>query len=78
MGKVTHYFDKAMVAVIKLSGPLSVGENVKFVHAEHEFTQNVGSMEIEHKKVESCKTGEEVAIKVDEKTHEGARVYKVE
>ncbi len=78
LGRVTHYFDKAMVAVIKLSDSLSVGDNVKFVHSEHEFTQNVGSMEIDHKKVDSCKPGEEVAIKVSEKTHEGAKVFKVE
>jgi GTPase len=78
LGRVTHYFDKAMVAVIKLSAPLSAGDNIKFVHGEHEFTQVVGSIEINHEKVESCKAGQEVAIKLDEKTHEGAKVYKVE
>jgi len=78
IGKVVHYFDRAMVAVIRLSEPLSVGDTVKFVHSTGEFTQTISSMEIEHKKVDSCKAGEEVAVKVDERTHEGARVYKVE
>lgn len=77
MGKVIHYFDKAMVAVIRLEDKLSVGDSVKFVHGESEFSQNVDSMEIDHKKVQSVGKGDEVAIKVEQKTHEGAKVFKV-
>ncbi len=78
IGRVIHYFDKAMVAVLRLTDSLKVGETVKFVHGEHEFTQPVDSMEIEHKKVEAVKAGDEAAIKVIEKTHEGAKVFRVE
>ena len=77
IGKVIHYFDKAMVAVIKLSGSLKVGDDVKFVYNENEFTQSVESMEVEYKKVKSGKKGDEVAIKVNKETHEHATVYKV-
>ena len=77
IGKVVHYFDKAMVAVIKLSGSLKVGDDVKFVYHENEFTQSVESMEVDHKKVKSGKKGDEVAIKVNKETHEHALVYKV-
>jgi putative protease len=78
LGKVIHYFDKAMVAVIRLNDNLAVGDTVKFVYGDNEFTQTIDSMEVEHKKIQSGKSGEEVAIKVSEKTHEGARVYKIE
>lgn len=78
IGKVIHYFDKAMVAVIRLSGNLAVGDTVKFVHGESEFSQTIDSMEVEHKKIQSGKAGDEMAVKVSEKTHEGAKVYKVE
>lgn len=78
LGRVNHYFDKAMVAVILLNDNLAVGDTVKFVHGENEFTQTIGSMEVEHKKIDSGKAGDEVAVKVSEKTHEGAKVYKVE
>lgn len=78
LGRVNHYFDKAMVAVILLNDNMAVGDMVKFVHGENEFTQTIGSMEIEHKKIDSGKAGDEVAVKVSEKTHEGAKVYKVE
>lgn len=78
IGKVVHYFDKVMVAVVSVSEGLAVGDTVKFVYGDSEFTQKVESMQIEHKPVDSVKAGEEVAIKVNEKTHENAKIYKVE
>ena len=77
IGKVIHYFDKAMVAVVRLSGGLKVGDEVKFVYNENEFVQPVESMEVEHKKVKSGKKGDEVTIKLNKETHEHAIVYKV-
>jgi hypothetical protein len=35
-------------------------------------------MEIEHKKIQSAKKGDEVAVKVEQKAKEGTRVCKVE
>lgn len=78
LGKVVHYFDKAMVAVIRLDDKLAVGDTIKFVHGESDFTQQVGSMEVNKEKIKSGKKGDEVAVKVDEPTHEHAKVYKVE
>ena len=79
LGKVIHYYDKAMVAVVKLTGGgLKMGDSVKFVHNNNEFSQPVSSMEVDYKQIQSAKKDEEVAIKVEQKTHEGACVYKVE
>jgi len=78
IGKVTHYFDKAMVAVIKVSDKLKVGDTVKFAHALGEFTQQISSMQVDHKNIDSVKAGDEVAIKVDQATHESAKVFKIE
>lgn len=79
MGKVTHYYDKAMVAIVKLvGGGLKVGDVVKFVKGETEFTQTVESMQIEHEALKSVKKGQEVAVKLDQPTKEGALVYKTE
>ncbi len=77
VGKVIHYFDKAMVAVVGLTDELAAGETVKFVRGESEFTQTVESMEVNHEKVQSGKAGDEIAVKVNEATHEGAKVYKI-
>jgi len=77
LGKVVHYFDKIQVAVIRLEGSLKVGDKVKLVRAEHEFTETVGSMQVDHKDITTANKGEEVAIKVNEPTKDGALVYKV-
>ena len=75
VGKVIHYYDKIGVAVIKLEKPLKVGDNVKFVHGENEFTQSIESMQLEHVQVESGKKGQEVSVKVDKETKSGTQVY---
>jgi len=77
IGKVAHYFNKAMVAVIKLSGSISLGDTIKIIKSENEFEMKVGSMQVDHKAVDSGKAGDEVAIKIDNPTQEGARVYKI-
>ena len=76
IGKVIHYFDKAMVAVVRLSGDIKAGDEIKFVHHDNEFSEAIESMEVDHKKVTKGKKGDEVAIKVNQKTHENALVYK--
>jgi putative protease len=78
IGKVTHYFDKAMVIVVKLEEPIAVGDTIKIKRGEEEFEQKIESMQIEHEQVEKGKKGDEIAIKVDQPTKEGAAVYKVE
>ncbi len=78
IGKVIHYFDKAMVAVVRLTDSLKVGETVKFVHGENEFNQTIDSMEVEHKKIQSAGQGDEVAVKVEQRAKEGTKVFKVE
>ena len=78
IGKVTHYFDKAGVAVVKLSGDISTGDTLKFKKGDVEFTDVVESMQINHEPVISAKAGEEVAIKISQKAKEGTVLYKVD
>ncbi len=78
IGKVIHYYDKAGVAVVKLTAPLVLGDEVTIRKGEHEFTEKVESMQVEHTSIQSAKVGDEVAIKVSQKTKEGATVYKEE
>ena len=77
IGKITHYFGNIGVAVIELSGTLKVGDTIRIVGGETDFEQNVESMEIEHEKVKEGKKGKSVGLKVDQKVHEGYKVYKV-
>ena len=78
IGKVIHYYDKIMVAVVKLSGKLSVGDSIKVARGEQEGESVVESMQVEHEAVKSGKKGEEVAIKLSAPAKAGAVVYKTE
>ncbi|MCS7240125.1 MAG: hypothetical protein NZ651_02625 [Candidatus Bipolaricaulota bacterium] len=77
VGKVTHYFGRIGVAVVKLTASLSQGDIVHFRGSSTDFTQTVESMQIEHQPVREAKPGEEVAIKVQNRIREGDEVYKV-
>jgi translation initiation factor IF-2 len=78
IGKVVHYFSKIEVAVIELTGSLSVGDTIRIAGGEGtDFTQTVESMESEHEKVEKAKKGDSVGVKVKEKVREGYKVYKI-
>ena len=78
IGKITHYFGHIGVAVIELTSVLKVGDNIRIIGGETDFTQTVDSMEYEHQKIEEAKKGQAVGLKVAEKVREGYKVYKVE
>ncbi len=71
VGKVTHYFDKIGVAVLKLSAKLAVGDVVKFSGRGNEFTQAISSMQVNHNPVAAAKPKDDVAVKVDMPVKEG-------
>jgi len=78
IGKITHYFSNIEVAVINLTAPLKVGDNIRIVGGqETDFEQEVSSMQIDHEEVKSAKKGDSVGTKVDEKVHEGYKAYKI-
>ena len=77
IGKVTHYYDKIGVAIVELTGTLSVGDAVKFVRGgEDILEQKVKTIQIEHEKKDSAKKGDVVGLKVEKEIKEGAEVFK--
>lgn len=77
IGKITHFFGKISVGVIKLSGELKVGDTIKIVGGNREFSQTVSSMQVEHQNIETAKPGDDVGMKVDQPVKEDDVVYKV-
>jgi putative protease len=77
IGKVTHYFDHIRVAVLTLNTSLKLGDMIHFSGHSTDFTQRVGSMEIEHHSVVWVKPGDDVALKVAETVHPHDKVFKV-
>ena len=78
VGKVTHFFDHIGVAVLALTETIRVGDSLHFLGHGTDFVQTVGSMEIEHKSVESAKAGDDVALKVEQRVRPNDAIFKVE
>ncbi|MDP8216532.1 MAG: translation elongation factor-like protein [Candidatus Kaelpia imicola] len=78
IGRITHYFGKISVGIIKLKAPLEVGTKIHIKGANDDFKQTVKSMQSYHQSVTKAKKGEEVGIKVSKKVHENDKVYMVE
>jgi len=78
VGTVVHYFKGPSVAIVRIAeGELAVGDQVRFHGHTTDFTEQIASMEVNHQKVERARPGEEVAIKVTDRTRQHDQVLKV-
>lgn len=77
IGKITHFYNHISVGIIELSASLKAGEEIHVKGANDDFTQKVESIQIEHRDVEEAKKGDVIGIKVEQKVHEGSKVYLV-
>lgn len=78
IGKVTHWYGKPSVAVVKLTSNLKIGDRVKIKKGGEEFEDQVNSIQINHKDVSSAGKGDDAAIKLSTRAHEGAVVFLAE
>ena len=78
MGEIFSYYDKIGVAAIKLAGSIKVGDRIKIQGYTTNFEQTVDSIQIEHKKVNLAKKGDEIGIKVLDKVRRHDKVYRIE
>ena len=77
IGKVTHYFDHVGVAIVDLIDTLNIGDTIRIIGGEVDFTQEVESMEIDHEKIKTAKKGDSIGMKISERVKDGYQVYKV-
>jgi hypothetical protein len=77
IGRVSHYFNRLGVAVVKLEGELKVGDAILFLGHTTDLTQLVCSMEEEHHKLLEAAPGMTVAVKVDEPVRNGDQLFKI-
>lgn len=76
IGRVTHFYDKIAVAVVEvMNQPLKVGDMIKVSGHDSEFNQEVGSLQVEHKKVDHVNVGESCGMKVDKPVKAGDVLY---
>lgn len=76
IGRVTHWFGKINVAVIKLLAPFKVGDYIHIKGAHADFVQHIDSMQINHKFVEKARKGVEIGLRLKQKVREGYQVFK--
>lgn len=78
IGVITHYFSHIGVGVIDIKkGTLKVGDKIHIKGATSDFTQKVESMQVEHKKIEKAKKGDDIGIKVKDDVRKHDKVFKV-
>ena len=77
IGEVTHYYGKIGVAIIKLSSALKKGDTIHFVGHSTDFSQQVESIQFDHKDILEGQKGQEVGLKAQEKVREGDEVFLV-
>ncbi|MDP3982360.1 MAG: translation elongation factor-like protein [bacterium] len=78
VGKVTHYYRKAGVAIVELAQSLKVGDRVRIERGDQVFDQNISSLHKDLKSIEHAGKGDVVGMKVDQKVKEGSLVALLE
>ena len=78
VGKITHYYDHIGVGVVQVSKGIKIGDKIHIKGKANDFTQEVTSMQVEHKQVDEAKKGDAVGMKVDQEAEENDVVSKVE
>ena len=77
IGEVTHYFGHIPAGIFKLAGTLKRGDKIHVKGATTDFTQEITSMQVDHKNVEEGKKGDEVGVEIDQKVRDGDEVFLV-
>ncbi|HJX39173.1 MAG TPA: translation elongation factor-like protein [Anaerolineae bacterium] len=77
IGTIINYFSRIGVAVIQLTAPLEIGDEIHIKGGDRDFQQKVESMQIEHQPIEKAEAGQEVALKLDQKARPHDSVYKM-
>lgn len=77
VGRIEHFYSKASVAVVEVLAPLRKGDKILIRGSTTNISQQVESMEIEHKQVLDAEAGQRVGLKVAGHVRENDIVYKV-
>ena len=77
VGTITHFFDKISVAVLKVSSPIAVGDQLAIEGPQTNIKMKVESMQVEHDKIKTAKKGDDIGMKVPSPVKAKDLVYKV-
>jgi len=77
VGTVEDFFAHPVVAGIKLTDTLKVGDKIRIKGHTTDLEMEVGSMQIDNANVTEAKAGDSIGVKVTERVRAGDSVYKV-
>ena len=77
VGEVFKYFEKPMVAGVKMTGSLSIGDTVHIKGRSTDIKQKVESMQIDRNPIQKAEVGQSVGLKVSAPVQPGDVLYKV-
>lgn len=78
IGVVTHFYGAPSVAIVKLeSGTLRIGDTLHFQGHTTDFSQRIGSLQVEHAAVDEVGPDDDFGVRVDQQVREHDVVYKV-
>lgn len=75
VGVVDDFFAKPVVAGVRLSGRMKIGDRIRIVGHTTDLLMTVESMQIDNKPVSEADTGQSVGIKVADRVRSGDKVY---
>jgi len=76
IGTITHWFGHLSVAAVRLTAPLAVGDRIHIRGHSTDLVETVGSLEIEHRKVDRAGPGDDVALAVEGQVHEHDLIFR--
>ena len=77
IGMIEDFFAHPVVAGIKLTGTLKVGDKIRIKGHTTDLEMEVGSMQIDNADVTEAKAGDSIGIKVTDRCRAGDTVYKI-
>ena len=78
VGVVVKFFAKPGVAAIEVTGgTIRQGDTLRYKGHTTDFTEKVGSIELDNQPVEEAKAGDLVGVKVKERVRENDLIYKI-
>jgi hypothetical protein len=76
IGTIIHFFSKISVAIIELTKPLSVGDQILIKGPSTDFEMTVNSMQVEHQSIQHAEAGQSIGLKLAQQAKERDVVYK--
>lgn len=78
IGTIEHYYPKAQAAVLRVDrGEVRVGDQIRIVGHGVDLTEEVTSLQMDHRPIEEAHAGERVGLGVPQRVHEKDSVYLV-